>query len=104
MVPPKRANFNMVSQTIFHIFTYHMPIVPPQVKQTSQRTMDLVNYPIDLSLIAQLIKSVLSSQNSISIDHHFFDEALAFIIFYKYITKLYLINSSLCKSSALSQI
>ena len=61
MVPPKRANFNMVSQTIFHIFTYHMPIVPPQVKQTSQRTMDLVKFPIDLSLIAQSRKSVLSS-------------------------------------------
>ena len=56
MVPPKRTKINMVSQTIFHIFTYHMPIVPPQVKQTSQRTMDLVKFPIDLRFIAQLIK------------------------------------------------
>ena len=61
MVPPKRTKFNMVSHTIFHIFTYHMPIVPPLVKQTSQRTIDIVIFPIDLSFLPSRGKIVLSS-------------------------------------------
>ena len=104
MVPPKRTNFNMVSRTHFCIFYLPFAFRPPTSESDLLENVDIVIFAMDISYTPSPSKiSSRSSKLSISM-HHFSSRLWLWNIFAQYIAQLYLINPSLCKSSALSQI